>query len=279
MKRLLAPLALSIFFISFTDLQAQDFQGKAVYQTKSTVPMDFGNTQMSPDRVQRIKDMMKNQLEKSFVLHFDKTASVYKEEQKLDQSNRGGWMRFMMGQGVPGDHYKNTQTHVSVKESEFSGRNFLIKDPLTDYKWTLTQESKMIGQYLCFKATTVIERPKPRPFRMGPPDKRSEAAEAAEVAMESVNVTAWYAMEIPVNHGPDNYWGLPGLILEVSAGNTTILCTKIVMNSQDKVRIEEPSKGKELTQKAFDELVRVQLKKMRERYRNERQKSGGNRRF
>jgi GLPGLI family protein len=40
-----------------------------------------------------------------------------------------------------------------------------------------------------------------------------------------VVVEAWYAPQIPVAQRPAEFWGLPSLILEVSAQNTTFLCT------------------------------------------------------
>ena len=46
-----------------------------------------------------------------------------------------------------------------------------------------------------------------------------------------IAVEAWYTLDIPVSHGPGEFWGLPGLILEVSAGNTTMLCSKIVFSN------------------------------------------------
>ena len=97
--------------------------------------------------------------------------------------------------------------------------------------------------------------------------------------MEPTIVTAWYTMEIPVGHGPDDFWGLPGLILEVSYQNTRILCTKIVMNPKEKKEIKEPNKGKVVTQEEYDKIVREKMEEMRERMQNERQKGGGNHRI
>lgn len=57
-------------------------------------------------------------------------------------------------------------------------------------------------------------------------------------------MTAWYTPEIPVNQGPENYWGLPGLILEINDGTTTILCSKIVLNAKEKVEIKPSKKEK-----------------------------------
>jgi len=225
---------------------------------------------------------MKNQLEKTYVLTFDKTASIYKEEEKLDQAGgtgRGGMRMIMIGGSGSGKHYKNTQTKTSAKENELSGKNFLIKDDLITYEWKMEQETKMIGENLCFKATTVIQRPKRSTnLRFGRgrnnnnEEENNDENEAPE--MEDVVVTAWYAMDIPVGHGPGDYWGLPGLILEISDGNMQILCTKIVMNPKDKAEITEPKKGKVVTQEEYDVIMEEKMKEMRERMGNERQKSG-----
>lgn len=75
-----------------------------------------------------------------------------------------------------------------------------------------------------------------------------------------------------VNQGPESYWGLPGLILEVNDGKTVILCSKIVLNPKEKTEIKAPTKGKVISQKEFDETV---LKKMQE-FREMNQGRGGN---
>jgi len=265
-------------------LQAQDFQGKAVYQTKSSMNIDLAGSGIPADRIKMIKERMKNQLEKTYVLTFNKTASIYKQEEKLDQaSGRRGGMRFMMmGGNGSGKYYKNSQTKTSAKENEFSGKNFLIKDDLTTYDWKMEQETKMIGENLCFKATTVVERPvRETNFRFGRRNdsEQEKKEESKEDVMEQVIVTAWYTLGVPVSHGPDDYWGLPGLILEVSDGNTQILCTKIVMNPKEKTVIAEPTKGKVVSQKEYDEIFENKIKEMRERMGNEREKSGGERHF
>lgn len=282
MKSIVLKSLTILLLFAITTLSAQDFQGKAFYQTKSTMEMDFASSGIPADRIKMIKERMKGQLEKTFVLTFNKSASIYKEEEKLDQmggSGRGGMrMMMMMGGGASGNHYKNIQTKVSKKESEFSGKNFLISDELTTYEWKMEQETKMIGQNLCFKATTVVEmqaRNTNIKFgRRGP--ENNEKEEEKEPEMEQVVVTAWYTLGIPVSHGPSDYWGLPGLILEIAYGNTNILCTKIVMNPKEKAALKEPKKGKVVSQEEYDKIIGAKMKEMRERFRNEREK-GGNR--
>ena len=89
---------------------------------------------------------------------------------------------------------------------------------------------------------------------------------------KDITVIAWYSPEIPINNGPENYWGLPGLILEINDGKTTILCSKIVLNAKEKVQIKAPTKGSEISQKEYDETV---IKKMEE-FREMNQGRGGN---
>ena len=269
-----------VFLLVSLKAFSQDMQGIAVYQTKTKLDMNFDESRIPPDRLKRIQEMMKNQLEKTYDLTFNKTASIYKEEEKLDQPTQGRGMRFtIFGGASSGVHYKNIQEKKSVKEEEFSGKNFLIVDELTPYDWKLEQETKMIGNYMCFKATSVYKEEKKEAIRFGPPSRENneDDKEKEEKPKEMVDVviTAWYTLDIPVSNGPGKYWGLPGLILEISDGNTQILCTKITMNTKEKTDLSEPTKGKEVTQAEFDEIIAKKMEEMRERFRNERQKNDG----
>ena len=82
----------------------------------------------------------------------------------------------------------------------------------------------------------------------------------------------WYTLDIPVNHGPGDYWGLPGLILELNSGNTTVLCSKIVLNPKEKMEIKEPTKGKEVSLEEYDEIIQEKMKEMEERMGNPRRR-------
>jgi len=90
-----------------------------------------------------------------------------------------------------------------------------------------------------------------------------EKVEEIEIPKE-IEVTAWYTLQIPINQGPAEYWGLPGLILEINADRTTILCSKIIMNPSEKEVIKVPSKGKEVSQKEYNEIVTKKMEEMRE---------------
>ncbi len=50
-----------------------------------------GNRDITPEMQKQIEERMRKMFEKTFILNFDKTASIYKEEEKLDApGQRGG---------------------------------------------------------------------------------------------------------------------------------------------------------------------------------------------
>ena len=274
---------------SFMGLHAQEFQGMAVYESKTSTS-DFktrmeGNKNMTPDVQKRIEESMKKMFEKTFILNFDKSASIYKEEEKLETPGQfGGGMRMMMSMtGGGGTYYKNVKDKSYTVDKEFMGKEFLVKDSLPNLQWKMEGETRVIGGYNCFKATAVrpasktdfrnFRAKKEDPATTKPADaaKKTSILDELDMPKETV-ITAWYTPEIPVSQGPENYWGLPGLILEVNDGKTVILCSKVVLNPKVKTEIKAATKGKVTTQKEFDEIV---LKKMEE-FRDMNQGRGGN---
>jgi GLPGLI family protein len=280
MKKIFFSAAFLLVFI--TSNAQKDFQGMAVYESKTSTA-EFktrmeGNKDITPEMQKMIEERMKKMFEKTFILNFDKASSIYKEEEKLDTPGQGGggmrMMSSMMGGG--GTYYKNAKDKMYTVDKEFMGKEFLVKDTLTNYKWNMEGETREIGGYVCYKATAVIPASK-TDFRNFRPKKEEDLKKAEEKAKadgekktsffdevdlpKDITITAWYTMDIPVNQGPEAYWGLPGLILEVNDGKTTILCSKIVLNPKDKAEIKAPSNGKQVSQKEYDEIV---VKKMEE---------------
>ena len=74
---------------------------------------------------------------------------------------------------------------------------------------------------------------------------------------------AWYTLQIPVSQGPSEFWGLPGLILEVNVGTTTVLCSKVIMNPKEKSEIEAPEKGKVVAKMDYKEIITGKMIEMR----------------
>lgn len=293
-------ILLFFFTLVYTYSFAQkDFQGIAVYESKTSTS-DFkarfeGNKSITPDMQKMMEERMKKMFEKTFVLNFDKSASIYKEEEKLEASNQGGGFRMMSSMtGGGGTYYKNVKDKTYSVDKDFMGKEFLVKDSLASLNWKIEAETRVIGGYTCYKATAVKAasktdfrnfRPKKEEAAQKDSPKKEETAQqekpkeapktsfmdALELPKE-ITITAWYTPEIPVSQGPEGYWGLPGLILEVNDGKTIILCSKVVLNPKEKTEIKAPSKGKTVSQNEYDEIV---VKKMEEFREMNQGRSGG----
>ena len=267
---------------------AQDFQGQAYYISKTNPDLDsWGGQQMSEAQKKQTMDLMRSMFEKTYILTFDKQASIFKEEEVLEapgQQSFGMWGNSFSA----GPQYKNVKNQQFIQDQEFFGRQFLITDSLQKLDWKLGSETKQIGQYLCMKATATKSvdefdwRSMRRRDRNGNDNNKETKKDSTQTTKVSedievpktVEVTAWYTPQIPVSQGPGEFWGLPGLILEINADRTTILCHKITINPQQKIEIQAPNKGKVISRAEYNATVKQKMNEMREMYRGR----GGRRR-
>lgn len=260
-------LLIALILLPFL-LAAQDFQGKAYYFSKSTMELGRWGATMSEAQKKQIAERLKNRLEKTYILTFNKEESVFKEEEKIDALSGAtdSWGKNF----TPGEQYKNIKTKTLMQKQEFYGKQFLIKDDLLAIDWQIGKETKQIGNYLCFKATASIPSDDLNWYdfswaslRKKEEQKTDSIAGATTPEIEMTEVVAWYSPQIPLSQGPLEYSGLPGLILEVNVGSTTILCSKIVMNPDEKSKIKAPEKGKVVSKAAYKEIITGKMQEMR----------------
>lgn len=284
MKKL--SISLVAFLATLTSF-AQEFQGMAVYESKTSTA-DFksrmdGNKDITPEMRKMIEERMKKMFEKTFILNFDKTSSIYKEEEKLEAPGQGGggfrMMSSMMGGG--GTYYKNVKEKTFTVDKEFMGKEFLVVDSLPKLNWKLESETKKIGDYTCFKATAVkpVDASDMRNYREKKKKEGEEKKQSTNFMDDyempkEITITAWYTPEVPINQGPEGYWGLPGMILEVNDGKTIVMCSKLVMNTKDKVEIKAPKNGKQVKQSEYDEIVTKKMEEMREQFQSQGGRGG-----
>lgn len=139
----------------------------------------------------------KNGKERLATLVFNKKESSYTcQKDSLDAlitnfSNRQGERTILTSGGLPATNNGSQVFTSLVKDSVWSSflKNGLqyVAEKKHHFIWELKNETKTIGKYTCYKATTN--------FR-------------------GRNYTAWYAPDIPLPYGPWKLQGLPGLILE-----------------------------------------------------------------
>lgn len=145
-----------------------------------------------------------------------------------------------------GNTYHNLEKNETRQEFDVYGKKYYSVDPLKEFNWKITKETKEILDFEVRKAT-------------------SENEEAS--------IIAWYAPKINISNGPAEYNGLPGLILEVEfqskqfpvSINYKAESIK-VLNKKPKIII--PDKGEKISANAVQGLFDEANKQREEMYRN-----------
>jgi len=133
---------------------------------------------------------------------------------------------------VDGSPYKASQSRRPVFYKDFEKKEMLIVDVENDslsaasidmdsfLSWKIQRENKMILGHLCRKAT---------------------------LELNGKNIEAWFATDIDIMDGPEIYFGLPGLILEIRQGITVTKAVKIEFRKPSKRKMEMPFFDKKIT--------------------------------
>jgi GLPGLI family protein len=241
---------------------SQEITGRAYYKSSSQVRISLDSTKMSSDQMAQIQASLKKQMEREYILTFNSMESSWKQVESLGggpaTASSGGMTMIVSSGGPDRIMYKNLLDQSFEREEDLMGKEFLIKDVLEPFEWELGTETKKIGNYTAQKATysKIVDS---KQFSTGMTEM--------EVSKDTIQVVAWFTPEIQVSQGPENYFGLPGLILEVQSRGRVLICDKIELNpSANPVKIERPKRGKLITQDEFKVLQDESMNQMMNRY-------------
>ncbi len=199
--------------------------------------ISLNNREEAIDKLSKMKgssDVLKlyeNAKDITAFLYFDKTRSFYSLEKDMTIDNgrtQRNLTRIYAGKNDAVYFAKNDT--VNLVNKDIIGTAFLVQRPL--HKWYISNESKKIGQYLCYKAIL----------------KNKKGKQKTE---------AWFTPQIPFRYGAKEFNGLPGVVLEVSDRKLIYKAIKITLNPKEKVQVEvPPTDRKIISQKEYDELLK-----------------------
>ena len=128
--------------------------------------------------------------ENYYTLKFDKDKSVFTTLNMMDSDGKNKVFREL----TKGTYYTNITDKTVYRKSNFIGENLILfYNKLPYEEWQIKNEKKIIRGYNCIKAETI---------------RRNEKG-------VKTKVIAWFTTDINLNFGPKNYFGLPGLIIEL----------------------------------------------------------------
>ena len=236
-------------------MNAQSFQGKAIYLfNNSYAQVDWGKKKMSDAEVSMWKSKLSEGSRKTYQLNFTLQESSWAKVESLAVGGGGkGGDKAGWDDSQENLLYKNLANQSYKVETEAFDKLFLVNGDLELPAWEITGETKTIGDYQVQKAIYTRE-------------KQTMAFGKEEPVMEKEIVEAWFTTQIPISSGPDYYWGLPGLILEIKNGNISYTCERVELNSSGDFSIEIPKKGQKVTAEELDKIVEEKTEEMYKRF-------------
>lgn len=243
MKNIIVIKLLFICFICFS----QNKSGTAVYDLY--ISMDDATKEIDKKYgyIQKAIDAAK---ELNYKLVFKNDEANFYQEENNTLDNTSKYMANAIA-GVSKNNYLNSKKKIILKEILSDGYlfkkdEFVIKDTI-DYSWEITNESKLVGEYSCFKATTK--------------KKATKIVNDQEKEFYEL-VTAWFCPTLPYSFGPANYAGLPGLILELQERDFAFVIKKI--NLSKNATIDIPKSDKIITSEEYSGLKKKRMEMLKE---------------
>ncbi|MVN92291.1 GLPGLI family protein [Mucilaginibacter aquatilis] len=142
---------------------------------------------------------------------------------KPDDGPQNFWGAVMVAQNNTTASDLNAST--SIIQKKVYEETFLVKDSIRNINWKITDETREIAGFNCRRANALI--------------------------MDSIYVVAFYTEQIAVSGGPENFSGLPGMILGVALPheNITWFATKVTDVAIPPAKLAAPAKGKAVNNK------------------------------
>jgi len=235
MKKLILTIFCLFFLINVSQKSyAQQTEGTVKYLTSyDWVKMLNACDYLSKERKDKVSYMWGNDSEWKMYnnLYFSSTRTKYedseeKAENRDDDSYAGRKETFF----ITCDFEKNT----SFDAITMLGKVYLVTDTITKPDWKILNDMKEVAGHVCMNASLTD-------------------------TLRNQKIVAWFALDIPVQAGPDRFFGLPGMILEVSINNgaKVISAEKIEMKAlSSEFDLPKKLKGKKVNAAEYNAILK-----------------------
>ena len=150
----------------------------------------------------------------SYTLHFNETESYFFAEPILDLEYSLNDLVVISDAKLKVYQNRTTQESRVFNDTRRIGK-YIVTEKI-NRNWVLTNETKTIQSFLCYKAYINPKNNNPKQI-----------------------ITAWFCPKLPLPFGPNNYGDLPGLIIELHTSMHSFLLTDLQLNPQKKIFIDK----------------------------------------
>lgn len=124
---------------------------------------------------------------------------------------------------------------------DLAGKTYIVEDSIHTPKWKIMNEMKEIAGHICMNATWTD-------------------------TIKKQNVEGWFALDILNSGGPERFFGLPGLILEVNVNDGALVLTadQIALNKlTTELDLSKKVKGKKIKETEYFSILRKYMAEKR----------------
>jgi GLPGLI family protein len=213
-------LLVAMVFLLAQTVLGQTTEGKIIYERKMNMYKRL------PPENENMKAMIPEFTTIKTQLLYSGDESVYKdlpEENDIREhaGEDGNRLVFRMGNG-DNETYRNYVSQKSVEQKELGPKKYIIEDTLRKLAWKLSDDT--------MKATATTR--------------------------QGDNVIAWYTEDIPAPFGPEQFGGLPGLVLKVDLADGWVVFTaEDIQPTVDKKMVKMPTNGKKISKQEFQKMM------------------------
>lgn len=231
MKQKMQFLLMAVFYVLHANAQSTVVHhGKIFFEQKVNTHKRMMRQDEDNEWFERMKDKIPKYKITNYELLFNTRESMYykSKTQPEPDPNTPLWLK---NDEEVSTIYKNVNSRQITHQKTILDKLFLVQDTLMTYKWTMSNEFKIIAGYNCRRATTIV--------------------------MDSVYVIAFYTDAILPSNGPLSFTGLPGTILGlvIPRQNETIFATRVDITSPEVTRFDIPVKGTKINYQQAIELI------------------------
>jgi len=219
--------------ITLQTVQAQVKEGRIIYKRKINIHRRLEDESMK----RMVPEFDSARSELLFSADQSLYRNVKEAEDIRDQAgqDQDGPVVHMKFGGGDDQTYKNYTSEKMTQQRELGPKKYIIEDSFLHYSWKMEPDTQTIHGYFCKKAATK--------------------------GHQGGAVTVWYAEEIQCPSGPEDYGGLPGLILQldINDGEVVFTADDIDTKNLDKGLVHAPTDGKKITRDAFRKMMEDQF--------------------
>jgi GLPGLI family protein len=222
--------------------------GEVIYKNEQTPPEGLEEMKKTdPQKYKRFSFMINQRIEKTkrlrYTLRFNKSQSLFTTNPSMAKEDNA-----MAGMSSPKrDYYYNLDSNDRYQKSNIGGKEMIVNK--TPIDWIISKETKVIHGY---------------------PSRKAEATqmfysvdrESGKLKTKEQPITAWFTTEIPFSFGPENYGGLPGLVLELSTQGNNYRVDKLDIKENKSIKIDFPNPKKAISEQEVAQQMNKAMSNM-----------------